>query len=633
MSILSHVEAKTEGAAIGKWQDAANQDAGYPAIILSPHGAFITQAFFFRINEDTVMAMMALLGHFVPNLWEDATRNVVAAGVGDLSYYHPLDEVEKRIAEREAKGQALSKSKALLVESKALMGKALKAVGRNPVKGYALARQAKEAAENAYFYSFPSKAGELRGIYIGGHGGHEWEQIVRVAKENGFNAVFPCAPGIREVLREVGQPSTRGTFGEAFAALSNRIEIAHQYGMAFHIENGFSLYEPPMDRAANSQGQKGRDCKNPEEARWPCFSSTRNRDIMKRHLSRCAELFDVDGLDLDGARYASENQCYCELCKENFERDAKVTLANWPDDVLAAPHRDAFQKWRIDLVTSLLADEIVPAVKKIKPWVMISTCARDEGLGVGQDNRAWLEQGIVDFVHLMNYIHNLELFKRKSAKLIAWGDGGPSQVCVMGNVLPSPVKLVDFVEATRSLGADGFTLYAYSGTEFDEVLLAALRKGITREDTVPAYLNPEVRFDFKGLAPSFPRVAFRESQPISVNVTLSTQSNGRKPIGRAKGRIELETVSGERVAALSEIEASPEHPAALSVTLPPLTKGIYRMAVHGTLTFKDNSTRAFAARSRFIHVQDMAKLMTDDLSALSFLLENPTSKKTGPGTP
>jgi uncharacterized lipoprotein YddW (UPF0748 family) len=218
--------------------------------------------------------------------------------------------------------------------------------------------------------------------------------------------------------------------------------------------------------------------------------------------------YDVDGIHLDQVRYYEGDALrwgYNPTSVARFDQQ----LGRDPADV-PAPTDPDWVAWRRDQVTALVR-RIYLEAKAIKPKVAVSAAVVAWGKGpqtdddwdrqapyayVLQDWRAWLQEGIVDYVLPMDYY--------REASQAAWFDtwtqwqvghtGTRGVVLGMGSYLNTADGALAQLGRARDLGALGVALYSYAvptadleGASYDDRLAfaAQLRSVFSRQAPVP----------------------------------------------------------------------------------------------------------------------------------------------------
>lgn len=187
--------------------------------------------------------------------------------------------------------------------------------------------------------------------------------------------------------------------------------------------------------------------------------------------------YDVDGIHLDQVRYYEGDPLrwgYNPTSVARFNQSFGRDPTSQPE-----PTDPQWVAWRRDQVTSLVRGIYVQS-KAIKPNVAVTAAVVAWGQGpqnaddwehqppyasVLQDWRAWLQQGIVDYLLPMDYY-------RESTQQAAWFDrwtqwqvshtGSRGVVLGLGSYLNSAEESLAQLGRARALGALGVALYSYA---------------------------------------------------------------------------------------------------------------------------------------------------------------------------
>ncbi len=187
--------------------------------------------------------------------------------------------------------------------------------------------------------------------------------------------------------------------------------------------------------------------------------------------------YDVDGIHLDQVRYYEGdalrwgyNPTSVARFNAQFGRDP---------DTQPAPDDPDWVAWRRDQVTQLVR-RIYTAAKALKPNVAVTAAVVTWGHGplspddwqsqapyasVLQDWRAWLQQGIVDYLLPMDYY-------RESGEQASWFDTWTQWqvtntdrrgiVLGLGSYLNTEDQVLAQIDRARALGPRGIALYSYA---------------------------------------------------------------------------------------------------------------------------------------------------------------------------
>jgi len=360
-----------------------------------------------------------------------------------------------------------------------------------------------------------SRSGELRGAWIQEGYGRDWPAIMRSLAGNGFNALFACF----SIGNVAYYPSE--ALGVAPGVESGRDELAEaaraakEHGIELHVWRiHWALWRTPpemleeLDRAGqlqrNSLGERGRD--DPKvKGDWLCPSHPENRELEREAMLELVRRYDIAGIHFDYMRFPGGGYCLCDHCREQFEKDASVSVARWPDDVLeGGSHAQRWRQWRQELQTSLV-EEISDEARVIKPGTLVSLAAwpnLETARGaMAQDWPGWVRAGVLDFVCPMDYtVDRDELARLVEAQITAVRGEVPLYAGLAAFRMKSAWALGKQVETVREAGADGFVAFAYDSGDLEK-WLPQLRSRVTAGDPDPMpHRGPPARFAFAGPA-------------------------------------------------------------------------------------------------------------------------------------
>jgi uncharacterized lipoprotein YddW (UPF0748 family) len=364
-----------------------------------------------------------------------------------------------------------------------------------------------------------SRRGELRGAWMSEGYGRDWPAIMESLHDNGFNAIFPnfsigsMALYPSRVLTQLpgGDPGRDELAEAAKAARANGIELH-----VWRID--WALYRAPQDILGkleaegrlqrNSKGELGRD--DPEvKVDWLCPSDPQNRALEKASMLELVSNYDIAGIQFDYMRFPGADYCFCDGCKERFQKQAGVTVATWPDDVQGdGPFAEKWREWRRGLMTSLVAD-IGNSAVALKPDIRVSLAAWDDledgRQEFGQDWTAWAREGLLDFVCPMDYTPDADhLTEHLVEQIAAIHSAIPLYAGLSLHGLTSSGDLIGEIEAARAAGADGFVTFSYSNRRLVP-WLPDLAATVTAGDPGPMPHNgPPASFAFSGEATASP---------------------------------------------------------------------------------------------------------------------------------
>jgi uncharacterized lipoprotein YddW (UPF0748 family) len=189
-----------------------------------------------------------------------------------------------------------------------------------------------------------------------------------------------------------------------------------------------------------------------------------------------------DSCDFDYIRYPNKDGCFCAGCRARFEKAADVKPAQWPEDALLGQHAERFGDWRREQITRLVR-AVSEEAHRIKPGIKVSAAVfgnwESARRVVGQDAKAWVDAGYLDFVCPMDYESDDKDFTRwVRSQVAAINHKIPCYPGIGAHELSGPEQLARQIQLSRELGADGFVVFNLTeklATQF----LAPLRLGVT----------------------------------------------------------------------------------------------------------------------------------------------------------
>ena len=211
------------------------------------------------------------------------------------------------------------------------------------------------------------------------------------------------------------------------------------------------------------------------------FRHLRQRDAMLELVRD----YDLDGIHFDYIRYPGSDYCFCDGCKQRFEKACGTALKNWPGDVQkTGPLYQPWLDWRRSNITTVVK-AVSEQARALKPNIKISAAVfrnwnvdRD---GVGQDWKLWCDQGYLDFVCPMDYTPSKATFENMVSQQVKWAGRVP---CYPGLGVSSSSsrfgadRAIEEIEITRRYKTGGFIIFNY-GVKESTQLLPMLNLGIT----------------------------------------------------------------------------------------------------------------------------------------------------------
>jgi uncharacterized lipoprotein YddW (UPF0748 family) len=498
-----------------------------------------------------------------------------------------------------------------------------------------------------------SRRAEMRGAWMGSGYNRDWPAIMGSLKDNGFNALFPnlCIGAMAYYPSKVLVPAPGGTPGRD--ELAEAVKAAKQSGIELHLWRiDWALWGVPKDTIAtleaagrlqrNAKGQLGRDDPN-VTVDWLCPSNAENRKLEKDAVVEAVRNYDISGIQFDYMRFPNGDYCYCDNCKSEFQKSAKVTATHWPEDVQpGGAYYDQWQSWRRGLITSL-ADDISRECHRIKPQISVSLAAwpdlNEAHNSVAQEWPLWIKKGILDFICPMDYTKSRDdlVNNQLPGQLEQVRGAIPLYAGLGAFVMDSPGQLMDQIQAARDSGVDGFLAFAYFSGDFHK-WLPELHRTVTAGDPYPMpHWSPLPRFTFAGPAAAVKSETLPKTvtagQQLQIGVTIGppaaavsdedrenaeqaaavlrqavgdrasvggyqpgtpqSQPSAAEEAPRLSGRVVAESPSGATLAVMGAFEGEMGIPRTFRVLAP---EGPFRIAVYGTAPYGAGK-RDFVTRS------------------------------------
>ena len=470
--------------AIAVWRKADGTDSGTPAITLTPTGAFIGHVWFKPSSEQSVALMRAVTGELVPSFWEQAARETFGR-IGKVAGAAGLAELQARLADAPAAAKAeLARAQEGRAAAEAHIAKG------EWQQSLAQSTAAAEAALRAWCRAQPARAGEFRAFWCHsalGLGDRDWDRAIRELKEAGFNAILPnmlwggSAFYPSDVLPHHADLAKEGD------QVAKCLAACRKYGVEMHVWkvnwNTFWCAPKSFLEMLAREGRYQVTYSGEKRGEWLCPSHPANQDLEVAAMLEVARKYPVDGIHFDYIRYPDDDTCYCDGCKERFQKRLGRPVADWAQTRRDQPLHDAWQDFRRASITAVVR-RVHEGAKAIRPEVKISAAVfnnwpvnRDR---IAQDWKMWCDNGWLDFICPMDYTESTMVFdgmvRQQKAQagsvplypgigLSCWGDPR------------DPVSLIEKISALRKRGAPGFTVFNYDAHA--EAVLPYLRLGAT----------------------------------------------------------------------------------------------------------------------------------------------------------
>jgi uncharacterized lipoprotein YddW (UPF0748 family) len=490
---VGHSEALAgRSRVVATWFNDKGQSTGEAAIVVSDNAIHMTHVLLGDDLANKDRLVLSMVGHFEPKLWEQVTRSAIQQ-IGRFGPSTGLSDLAGRVLGAQDKEPRVQDALARARTGQADAERMLQA--RQFPEAMAAAHEARRAAILAYCAAQKPLKGEHRAFWCHsafGPAGMTWDESIRILAENGFTAilpnmlwggmayyesrVLPVAPEVKEKGDQIAQ---------CVAACRKYGVLCHvwkvNWNMAWHAPNDFA---ERMKREGRTQVFfNGK----PEDT-WLCPSHPDNQQLEMDAMAEVATQYDVDGVHFDYIRYPGPEGCFCPGCRERFERVLGAKVARWPADTRSDEAvRQQWLDFRRDNITKVVA-ATAERVRRAKPKVKISAAVFPNWMvdrdGVGQDWKLWCEKGYLDFVCPMDYTASPAQFGNLVKQQREWAANVPCYPGIGLGVWPpgdNIVKLIEFIQITRTLGTRGFTIFEYRAPEAGEIV-PLCGKGITGKE-------------------------------------------------------------------------------------------------------------------------------------------------------
>jgi len=600
----SHRVTPLEGTrVIANWQDGEGKDTGLPALTMNANGCYQAHVMLGGDAAGKGQMFLAVIGHFFPDIWQSAVQKAFDAD-DSVHGYGDWDGVAQAIERAKQDGRDVSVAEERLAAAREANdeAKALLAEGK-----YAAAllkvNQAGDLLRSATYPLARTREGELRAVWTGG-ASQDWDAVMQDLASAGLNAIFPnfCDAGGANYESDV-LPRARNYERDELAAC---IEAARKYNIEVHPWRiNWRLGKGTPERIAElTDADRLTLSDEGDTGDWLCPSDERNLKLEIAAMLEMAEKYPVDGIHFDYIRYGGGHFCYCEKCHANFERDAGVDVADWPKDVLkGGPQYDTFQDWRREQITRLVR-EVYKRAHEIRPDIVVSAAVfynwPSSRVSIGQDAAAWAREGIIDLLMPMTYTDSNERLAKATEEhvrltqgraLIAEGIGAFSS----HSQFTGPDQLIQQIETSRRLGADGFCIFSY-GSSLKQGFLPPLAEGCTGAQTFTPMLRPVASFSSGGATDDAWVVG--EGDTLSTEVKVEARGNWAQAVKTMDATLVLQGLDGRDIREVGEKAALEPGESHTWEVESKLDAGSYRLAIRGTAILDDGTSRHYICRSR-----------------------------------
>ncbi len=590
-NINTVVPDRDDARIIAWWYDDQGQPTGHPAFAMSDTGVFMTHVLTSDDYGTKKRMMQAMLGHYFPDIWEDAARASLDPP-GQLGHLPDVQTGRAWIQGRAADAPDGQRALAAIADADATLAKARGLVdeGQYPA-AIDLASGAWNMLGESYLMALTPRPGEFRAVWEHSGAGplEDWDASMKRLAENGFTAVVPNQLWGGVALYDSEFLPHTAVVDEVGDQVALAVAAGKKYGVEVHPwKVNWNLGSRTPAWFKDQLREEGR--------------LQRNQQLEVDTMVEVARNYDVAGVHFDYIRYPGGTWCFCDGCRERFQAATGVVIENWPEDTKLDAVKDKWVQWRCDNISTVVR-ETAERVRAIKPDCKISAAVFSAypscRVNNGQDWVYWCRQGWLDFVCPMDYTGSDTSFATTVATQMSQVEGTvPLYPGIGASASRSTLgagRVAGQIQIARNLGADGFIIFNYTRSLADEVIPGvgiSLTKGATfSPDHAPAY-----SFDIGELTRdvTFGRHA-QAGDAVTVTVARADDIPGRV-FGAIVGAVVLQDDLG---AIVQEFGAAPgmintENALQIEFTV---REGLQRVAVMGTYTDADNQSREFVARS------------------------------------
>jgi uncharacterized lipoprotein YddW (UPF0748 family) len=489
LHVAKPIAGKSSVAA--EWLDGQGKSTGQPAILVSANSVHMTHVLLPDDIERKKLLVLAMLGHLKPDLWKIAAEKSVER-FGHMGHFKNLsetiDEIRKALSDR--------RGLAVLTGALYLRKRAEGEIGQSKfAEAMETMRQAESKLTEAYCRAHSSEKGEHRAFWChraSGPAGLTWDETIRLLAVNGFTAVLPnmlwggTAYYESDVLPVAPSVKKSGDY------LAECLKACRKYGIECHVwkvnwnMSGHAPREFVEKIRKEARHQVDKDGK-PYET-WLCPSHPKNQQLEIDSMLEVLKKYDVDGLHFDYIRYPGKNHCFCNGCRERFEKILGKAVKDWPADTEQNPEaKRAWQAFRQSNITKVV-ESVSREAKRIKKSVEISAAVfrnwQVDRFQVAQDWKLWCDKGYLDFVCPMDYTPNTAQFAnyiKTQQKLVGNVPCYPGIGLSLWNPSTALWTFIEQIKMTRKFKTGGFTVFDLQSREAKE-LVPLCGLGITKKE-------------------------------------------------------------------------------------------------------------------------------------------------------
>ena len=351
--------------------------------------------------------------------------------------------------------------------------------------------------------AIPAKAGERRlaWTHVETHGGEvpDWEAMAARAKRDGITDLIPLLfwnggayfPSAVTDYRKDLVEKHGDQLAKCLAACRRHGVKCHVWKVNYRLRGSKEMVARMRAENRLQLVRPGGNMKKPlEVGEWLCPSDPRNLKLESDAMYELAGK-GVDGIHFDYIRHNGRTGCFCDGCRERFERRIGRKVENWPADVepADAPLVKEWDEFRKDSISALVED-VAKRVRRDFPKVEISAAVQSYDPSVtppnAQDWPRWCREKWVDFVCPMDYTSIRFCLKNMvlPQKPVMDATGVPIYPGIgvySGRSRLDALSAANQILLLRELGFAGYTFFSFRADtypEFDALALGPMRPDV-----------------------------------------------------------------------------------------------------------------------------------------------------------
>lgn len=467
--VALRVQPDTNTKVRAVWENHEGVLSSDPAVTSNSHGFYVGHVLTGVDQESQDQLLQTMIGELWPGMWMEVWK-MREASLGKVAGFTSEAELREAIARQRAQSGNKAEIDRWLQTADTCLAEANepRLIQTNPVRMIDALARAQEGLLKAYAASVPPRADEFRAVWCHsptGVSGMTWDEAIKRLADSGFNAIIPnMSWGYSAAYTSSVLPMASGVVRDELAEC---LVAAKKYGVDVHVWRvNWNLFWKNDSKQIAELRAAGRLQVGPtgELIEGLCPSNPENQKLELDAMLELARNSDVAGVHFDYIRYSGWDACFCEGCRERFEKHIHSSIKNWPVDVITGAHWPAYAQFRRDLITQLVA-AVSEYARHVRPGIKISAAvfpdwatARDS---VGQDWKHWVEKGYLDFVCPMQYTESAPLFEADTKRSAKWVGGKVPFMPGIGATLGlTPDGTLEQVLAARR-HAPGFVLFNY----------------------------------------------------------------------------------------------------------------------------------------------------------------------------